>query len=83
MNIVLAVLTFLITLGIVGLSFYQNPKTVGIGVAVFFFGIPLYYFGVCCRNSIAMNGMMGKYLCAEENLIFPFCNYIKFVETGE
>lgn len=59
-NTIIAILTFLVTLGIVGLSFYQNPKTVGIGVAVFFLGIPLYYCGICCRNSTAMNVMMDK-----------------------
>ncbi|KAK2151772.1 hypothetical protein LSH36_352g03045 [Paralvinella palmiformis] len=65
-NTFVAMLTLLITLCIVGLSFYQNPRTIGIGVAIFLLGVPLYYLGVCCRNSTSMNRVMECQVVAAE-----------------
>jgi hypothetical protein len=58
-NIIIAVLTFLVTIGIVVLSFYKTPATTGIGVAILVLGIPVYLLGVLCRRSAVINRVMG------------------------
>lgn len=59
-NIVVVVLTFLIMIGLVVLSFYQKPSTTGIGVAMYVLGVPLYFIGKFAYFSPTANRIMDK-----------------------
>ncbi len=56
----LAVVTTVIMLALIGLSFYKSPVAMGIGVALFLAGIPMYGLVILCRNSRTSNTCMGK-----------------------
>ena len=59
-NTVVAVLTFIVMLAIVALSFYKSPLVSGVGIAVFLVGVPLYGIIVLVRDRPLPNKIMGK-----------------------
>ena len=57
-----AVLTALVMMAIIGLSFYKSPLVTGIGIAVFLLGAPLYGLIVLLRDRPTPNRIMGEYV---------------------
>ena len=55
-----AVLTTLVMIAIIGLSFWESPLVSGIGIAVFLLGLPLYGVIVLLRDRPGPNIVMGE-----------------------
>ena len=59
-NTVVAVLTVIAILGIIGLSFYKSPFVSVVAILLFLFGLPLYGFIVLLRRRETPKKLMGK-----------------------
>ena len=59
-NTVVAVLTVIAILGIIGLSFYKSPFVSVVAIFLFLFGLPLYGFIVLLRRRETPKKLMGK-----------------------
>ena len=55
-----AVLTTLVMIAIIGLSFWESPLVSGIGIAVFLLGLPLYGLIVLLWDRPGPNTVMGE-----------------------
>ncbi|ESO96319.1 hypothetical protein LOTGIDRAFT_202174 [Lottia gigantea] len=48
--IIIPIIELLVNIAVLVLAIYQKPHKIGIGLAILFAGIPLYWFGVLWRN---------------------------------
>lgn len=55
-----AVLTALVMIAIIGLSFYKSPLVSGLGIGVFLIGAPLYGLIILLRDRATPNKIMGE-----------------------
>ena len=68
MPTIVVTLTLSLLLCIVGFSLYQNPRVSGIGVGLFFLGLPLYFLGVFLKKQKAVHVIDGKYIMYDDIL---------------
>ncbi len=83
-NIVLVFVIYVIMLVLMGFSFYEDPVTMGIGLALFVGGVPIYLFFKILSKTQRMKSYMGAnffilYALLHSGLssgfvdFFPFC----------
>lgn len=60
-NIVLAAGTFIFMLVMIGLAMTEDPVTIGLGVALFFLGVPVYFITRWLRHTKPVIRFMGTY----------------------
>ncbi len=59
---VVIILTAMVMIALVVLSFYKSPTTTGIGIAMYALGIPIYYLGTFLQSRKTTDVIMGEIL---------------------